>query len=360
MDKISLNTDYTNTGKRLINWYDKNHRDLPWRETKDTYLIWVSESILQQTRVAQGIDYYKRFTALFPDIYSLAAAHPDQVLKAWQGLGYYNRARNLHQAACDVVNNRNGKIPSTYSGLIKMKGIGPYIAAAIASFAFNERIPVVDGNVIRFLSRLYGIYSTERNIFMSVASDIMGVQEPSRFNQAIMEFGALQCIPGLPRCSGCPFSEKCYAYTSGKIDTLPVKKKRPLRLKRYFHYFVIIRSHGLIMKKRDQSDIWRGLYDFPLIQTSRPAGLGKLTDNSAWIDLFDGQKPIITRISRIFRHVLTHQVILAKFYMIVDHKDQIQIKNGYYEIRFENLLSIPVPRLIENFIKMTEWQNRQI
>jgi A/G-specific adenine glycosylase len=359
MNRISSITNHKNTGKRLVKWYQKNYRDLPWRQTKDAYLIWVSESILQQTRVAQGTDYYNRFTTLFPNIYSLAAAQPDEVMKAWQGLGYYNRARNLHEAVRDVVNNLNGKIPSTYADLLKMKGIGPYTAAAIASFAFNERIPVVDGNVIRFLSRLNGIYSTDRNIFISIASNMMDAEEPDLFNQAIMEFGALQCIPGLPRCDECLFSEKCYAYTSGKVENLPVKKKRPDRKNRYFHYFVIVKLNGLIMKKRDTSDIWKGLYDFPLIQTIGPASITKLQYNPAWPDLFDDRKPFITSTTRIFRHILTHQVIHAKFYLIDDHTDQIRTNNSWIEISFEKLASLPVPRLIENFIKKTDLQNRQ-
>jgi A/G-specific adenine glycosylase len=360
MDRISSNTRFRNVGIRLIDWYLKNHRDLPWRRTRDAYLIWVSESILQQTRVVQGIDYYNRFTTLFPDIYTLAAALPDKVMKAWQGLGYYNRARNLHEAARDVVDNRGGKIPSTYSELLKMKGIGPYIAAAIASFAFDERVPVVDGNVIRVISRLAGIYSTDRKIFISFASDMMNREKPYLFNQAIMEFGALQCIPGIPRCSECPFTEKCYAYTSGNVDSLPVKKKRPNRKNRYFHYFVIIKPGGWIMKKRDSSDIWKGLYDFPLIQTSRPVSIAKLQSHPAWTDLFNDQKPALIQSTRIFRHLLTHQVIHAKFYLVDDNKDQIGINNSFLKISFIEIPTVPVPRLIENFIKMTDWQNRQI
>jgi A/G-specific adenine glycosylase len=360
MNRISSNTALKNVGVRLIEWYMKNHRDLPWRQTKDPYLIWVSESILQQTRVAQGIDYYNRFTTLFPDIYTLASAHPDEVMKAWQGLGYYNRARNLHEAARDVVNNLGGKIPSDYNGLLKMKGIGPYIAAAIASFAFNERIPVVDSNVIRFISRLAGIYTTDRKTFNSIASDIMGTEQPHLFNQAIMEFGALQCIPGLPKCTECLFSEKCHAYTCGKINNLPVKKKRTDRKNRYFHYFVIIKQDGLIMKKRDKSDIWKGLYDFPLIQTNRPVSIARLRHDPVWTDLFDDQKPHIASISPVFRHVLSHQVIHAEFYLIDNDKIQINTNNNYKKIRFEKVSSIPVPRLIENFIKKTDWQNHQI
>ena len=360
MDKIPSNTGLKNIGFQLIEWYLKNCRDLPWRQTRDAYLIWVSESILQQTRVAQGMDYYNRFTTLFPDIYTLAAAHPDEVMKAWQGLGYYNRASNLLEAARDVVNNRGGKIPSTYSELLKMKGIGPYIAAAIASFAFNERVPVVDGNVIRIISRLAGIYSTDRKIFTSIASDMMDTEEPYLFNQAIMEFGALQCVPVLPRCPECPFTEKCYAYTSGNVDNLPVKKKRPGRKNRYFHYFVIIKPDGWIMKKRDSSDIWKGLYDFPLIETTRPVSIATLRFNPAWTALFDDHKPTITLSTGVFRHILTHQVIYAKCYLIDDNKDQICANNSFLKISLKKSGSVPVPRLIENFIKTTDWQNRQI
>lgn len=329
----------------------KNHRDLPWRKTRDAYMIWVAEVILQQTRVAQGIEYYNRFTILYPDIYTLAAAQPDDVMKVWQGLGYYNRARNLHEAARDVVNNLGGKIPSTYDGLRKMKGIGSYIAAAIASFAFNERIPVIDGNVIRFLSRYAGIYSTNRKNFNDIASDLMDMEEPYLFNQAIMEFGALQCIPGHPRCPDCPFSEKCYAHNHGKIGSLPVKKKRPVRRNRYFHYLVIKKPDGLVMKKRDKSDIWTGLYDFPLIETVRPACIKKLMEHPVWTETFDHQKPFINGSTKVVRHILTHQIIHAKFWLIDDNRNKIRTNNSCFKVSFEELASIPVSRLIENFIK---------
>lgn len=353
MSRFFLRTDYKKIGKRLVYWYQENRRDLPWRKTKDPYLIWVSESILQQTRVVQGLDYYKRFTDLFPDIYSLAAADADKVMKAWQGLGYYSRARNLHESARDVVKNQNGIIPLTYSGLLKMKGVGPYIAAAIASFAFNERIPVIDGNVIRFVSRLAGIYKTDRKIISSIAIDMMHEVEPYLFNQAIMEFGALQCIPGIPRCFECIFSEECFALKNGKVGSLPVKKKRPVKKNRYFHYFVIIKSDGLIMKKRDQSDIWKGLYDFPLIQATGPARIEKLLNHHTWSDLFGGSKLMITSTTKVFRHILTHQVIHAKFYLIYDPEDQIHTGENCVEIPFNKVISLPVPRLIENFMKNT-------
>ena len=358
MEGITSNIIHRSIGKRLVRWYIKNRRDLPWRHTRNAYLIWVSESILQQTRVVQGLDYYIRFTSLFPDLYSLAAAQPDEVMKAWQGLGYYNRARNLHDAARDVVNNLDGKIPSTYDGLLKMKGVGPYIAAAIASFAFNEKIPVVDGNVVRFISRLMGIYSTDRKIFLSTVSDMMDSEEPSSFNQAIMEFGALQCIPGLPHCHECIFSKECYACTSGEIESLPVKRKRSVRKKRYFHYFIIVKPNEIVMKRRDSTDIWKGLYDFPLIQTSRPTSLAKLRDNPLFKDLFENQKPLVTKTTKVFRHILTHQVILAKFYIIDDQQDLLRVHKSLLRISFEKIAIMPVPRLIENFLKKTDWQNR--
>ena len=360
MDRISSDISLKNVSKVLIDWYMKNHRDLPWRKTNDPYLIWIAEVILQQTRVAQGIDYYNRFTSLFPDIQTLASAPPDDVMKVWQGLGYYSRARNLHEAAGYVVNNLDGKIPSTCAGLIKLKGIGSYIAAAIASFAFNERIPVIDANVIRFIARLAGIYSTDRKNFTTIARNMMAMSEPCLFNQAIMEFGALQCIPGLPRCSDCPFSEKCYAYNHEKTDNLPLKKKRPVPGKRYFHYLVIRKPDGLVMKKRDKSDIWRGLYDFPLVETTRPVSIKKLQDDPAWKDICDHQKPFIIESTGVIRHVLTHQIIHAKFYLIDDHKDQIHLKNGYFKTSFKKAVSLPVPRLIENFIKKRAWWKHQI
>jgi A/G-specific adenine glycosylase len=360
MNRILRTINQKETGIKLIDWYLENHRELPWRRTGDPYLIWVSEVILQQTRVEQGLGYFNRFTTLFPDIYTLAAAHPDEVMKAWQGLGYYSRARNLHEAARDVVENLGGKIPSTYTGLLKIKGIGPYIAAAIASFAFNEKVAVVDGNVIRFISRLAGIYSGDRKIFLVLASEMMDPGNPCLFNQAIMEFGALQCIPGIPHCSGCLFSEKCYAFNHGAVSSLPIKKKRPDRRNRYFNYFVIMKPGGLVMKKRDEPDIWKGLYDFPMIETRTPASIKKLRHNPSWMDMFDTYEPLIYTRTKVFRHVLSHQVIHARFYLINDTDGQTRTDNNYSEVSVEKVPTIPVPRLLENFMKNTDWLNHQI
>lgn len=214
----------------LIKWYHKNKRHLPWRDTQNPYLIWISEVILQQTRVIQGLDYYLRFIRKLPDIQSLATVSEDEVLKLWQGLGYYTRARNLHAAAKNIVHYFNGKFPDNYTDILKLKGIGKYTAAAVASFAFNEPVPVVDGNVCRVLSRLYAInYPADsaegQKLIYSLAEKIIDKKNPGIFNQAIMEFGALQCVPQNPDCSKCPLNKKCLAYIYNNVSLFPVKKK---------------------------------------------------------------------------------------------------------------------------------------
>lgn len=343
------------TGQKLVKWYQVHQRDLPWRRTRDPYLIWISEVILQQTRVAQGIGYYHRFISQFPDLQSLAAASQDEVLKAWQGLGYYSRARNLHEAALNVVKNMGGKIPGSYDRLLQMKGIGPYIAAAVASFAFDERIPVVDGNVVRVISRLTGICHVSRQNYQPILEKMMRNERPSLFNQAIMEFGAVQCIPGYPDCNACPFSKECYAYINNAINDLPVKKKKVTQRNRFFHYFIIKRENGIMMKKRDGSDIWKGLYDFPLIETSVPAGIKKLKLHASWKKLFGDQQISVIKTSRVIRHVLTHQVIHAKFYLVDGTNGHFRGDVNYVESGFKEILKVPVPQLIENFMKQTDW-----
>ena len=259
---------------QLVNWYNSNKRPLPWRETKDPYKIWLSEIILQQTRVSQGLPYYLKFMTEFPTIHDLAKANEQKVLSLWQGLGYYSRARNLHQCAIYISDKLGGKFPSSYLELLKLPGIGPYTAAAIASIAFGEAVPVVDGNVYRVLSRLFGIeadigQSKNREIFYEHALQLIQNQDPDTFNQAMMEFGAMHCMPRNPLCEECFVSSECYANLHGKQESFPIKSKKIKVRKRYFNYIVFFFEDGLLMRERSEGDIWQGLNDFYCIESGQ-------------------------------------------------------------------------------------------
>jgi A/G-specific adenine glycosylase len=268
----------------LIAWYQENKRDLPWRNIEDPYLIWLSEVILQQTRVAQGMPYYLRFSAAYPTVEQMAAATEKDILRLWQGLGYYSRARNMHYTAQVVVNEHNSNFPENYKALKKLKGIGDYTACAIASFAFKEKVAVVDGNVFRVLSRVFGleedISSTKgKKVFAELAKNLLPDTEIAMYNQAIMEFGALYCKPTSPDCPNCIFRDSCVAFAEKKQDSLPFKAKKAQVKKRYLHYLVIEHDNKLLMKERFEGDVWQGLYDFVLVEKGvTKATLGKETE----------------------------------------------------------------------------------
>lgn len=259
----------------LITWYQQVKRDLPWRKTKDPYAIWLSEVILQQTRVAQGLPYYQNFLEAFPTVQHLAEARQEEVLRLWQGLGYYSRARNLHKTAQAIAQQYNGQFPTTYPELLQLPGIGPYTAAAIASFAFKEAVPVVDGNVFRVLARIFGeftdIQSTKaRTIFTSIAQQVIPQDHPDEFNQAIMEFGALFCTPQAPNCPSCLAKEFCYAYQHQAQGQLPVKKKKSEVKPRYFHYWLWEWNGQFTWQARTQKDIWQALWEMPGVEMEKP------------------------------------------------------------------------------------------
>lgn len=262
--------------KTLIDWYLLNRRDLPWRRTADPYRIWLSEIILQQTRVAQGLPYYQAFTEAFPEVAGLALADEESVLKLWQGLGYYSRARNLHATAKTVYGELDGKFPPDHAGLLRLKGIGDYTAAAIASFAYGEKVPVVDGNVLRVLSRFFGITDdialpATRKMIRDLAFELMPADRPGLFNQAIMEFGALQCVPKSPDCGVCPFNGSCVALQRKQVSVIPVKARKAKVRERFFHYLVAVDAAGnSVLQKRTGKGIWQHLYEFPVVET--PAG----------------------------------------------------------------------------------------
>ncbi len=307
---------------RLEQWFAENARDLPWRQTKDAYKIWVSEIILQQTRVAQGYDYYLRFVERFPDVVALAEADEDEVLKYWQGLGYYSRARNMHAAARDIMARFGGKFPDNYESIRSLKGVGDYTAAAIASIAYNLPYAVVDGNVYRVLSRLFDVdipidSPAGKRYFPELADALLHRENAGLYNQALMELGALQCLPSGSDCRQCPVADFCAAYASGRVDVLPVKQGKVAVKPRYFHYFVISCRGMYWLHRREERDIWRNLYEFPLIETDEPMNLNALQQTDAYAGLFGGVGKVVHLAAPYdCKHVLTHRVIYAVFYTV--------------------------------------------
>jgi A/G-specific adenine glycosylase len=345
--------------KKLIAWYADNHRKLPWRSTTDPYRIWVSEIILQQTRVDQGTGYYHNFIQRFPDVHSLAATDEDEVLKIWQGLGYYSRARNMHHTAKVIVEEHAGNFPETYHELIKLKGIGPYTAAAISSICFNKPHPVIDGNVLRLISRWFAIEqpidtSTGKNMIVEALVEIFDHDNPGTFNQALMEFGATVCTPKNPACRDCIFQRQCSAYNKQLVGILPKKSKSAKTRKRYFHYLVPIFAEGknifTILKKRPETDIWAGLYDFPMIESMEPLALEALTSTDAWQHFFPITQPQVIDVSKTYKHQLTHQQIFATFYILGLKKNADINFRGTAE-KLDSIESYPLPRLVDKFIE---------
>lgn len=339
---------------KLITWYNSHHRPLPWRATSDPYKIWLSEIILQQTRVAQGLPYYQSFVDTFPTVKALAAAREQTVLRLWQGLGYYSRARNLHACAKHVAKQLGGVFPNTYHELLKLPGIGPYTAAAIASFAFNEPVAVVDGNVFRMLARIFGIdndisTAAGKEFFLTKANQLLDQKRPGLFNQAMMEFGATHCKPIAPGCDDCIFKKQCVAYTRDLIHLLPVKTNKIKPKKRYFTYLVFYRDGKLAMKQRLGKDIWKGLYDFPLIELNLRAALSWIAKNEPAI------KASRENIVHQAKHVLTHQVIDAAFVGVEVSKGLANF--GNQELEFyspRQVHKLPKPTLITRFLAETD------
>ncbi len=275
----------------LIGWYRAHRRELPWRETTDPYRIWISEVILQQTRVAQGLGYYLRFVGRFPDVRTLAEAPEDDVLRHWQGLGYYSRARNLHAAARQIVERFGGTFPATHAEVLSLPGIGSYTAAAICSIAYRQPYAVVDGNLYRVLSRLFDIdlpidSGQGQRYFAALAQELLDTERPDLHNQAMMEFGALQCVPRSPRCTECPLSDRCLALARGRVEQLPVKKGRTEVKARYFNYLDLRCGAETVLVQRTGHDIWRGLYEYPLIETDREVEFDELLRTEAFRNLF--------------------------------------------------------------------------
>jgi len=345
--------------KKIISWYEENKRDLPWRHTRDPYKIWLSEIILQQTRVAQGLPYYNRFVKNFPDIISLANAKDDRVLRLWQGLGYYSRARNLHACARKIRDEFGGIFPQPFEALKKLPGIGSYTAAAIASFSFREPVAVVDGNVFRVLARVFGmdqdISSQEgKKLFFELANSLIDKQQPDLFNQAVMEFGAMHCTPQHPKCDRCIFTKSCGAYQNDQQGLLPVKTKKQAVKKRYFTYIVVEYRGRLLMKKRKHGDIWNGLYDFFLMESSRQSNPDKLLLEQ---EALRALHP--TAVSEMCKHVLSHQHLMTRFVWIKIPNDQ-KLKHfiKVNELKFyskKEIANLPKPILVTRFLHETNY-----
>jgi len=334
--------DFSN---RLIYWYLQNDRDLPWRKTKNPYFIWLSEIMLQQTRVHQGLSYYITFTKEFPTVFDLAKASESKVLKLWQGLGYYSRARNLHHSAKYIAKDLDGKFPSTYEEIKKLKGVGDYTASAISSICFNESQAVVDGNVYRVLSRYFGIKTPINSSagikeFKELAQTLIDPKQPGSYNQAIMDFGALHCKPQNPLCETCPLNDSCIALAKKTIKQLPVKEQKIKIRKRYFNYLVFISDDNKTMlSERKGKGIWQGLYEFPLIETEKGISKEELS-----VQISEKENIVLSNENEIV-HKLSHQHLYTKFWIV---KKDVLHEN---QISWNSIKKYPVPILIANFLE---------
>lgn len=338
--------------KILTHWYSNNKRDFPWRKTKNPYFIWLSEIILQQTQVAQGLPYYEAFVRKYPTVFDLAQAKEHDVLKLWQGLGYYSRARNLHASAKYIANECHGVFPNNYKDLLKLKGVGDYTASAIASICFNEPTAVVDGNVYRALSRYFGIETPINSTagireFKKLSQELIDKEEPAQFNQALMEFGATLCKPNNPDCDNCPFNKSCVALQKGLIAVLPNKIKANKVKKRYFNFLVFVSNNGkTILEKREGKGIWQNLYQFPLIESNHSLDyLAIKKDLNSYDFLKDNLYNLYLYNKEEVVHKLSHQHLYTKFWIVEVDK----LTSNHVSIEYIEQYVVPV--LIENFLK---------
>ena len=343
--------------KKLADWYIENKRDLPWRDITDPYRIWISEIILQQTRVHQGLSYYIRFIEHFPTIARLAEADEDTVLKYWQGLGYYTRARNLHKAARQIMSGFNGIFPTEHSDIIKLAGIGEYTAAAISSFAYNQPYAVVDGNVYRVLTRLFGIHtpidsnSGKKEIAL-LAQNLLSTSQPATHNQSLMEFGALQCVPSSPNCTICPLQSVCVAFEKNIVSLLPIKSKKKKSTHRFFNYLFINYQDKTYLQKRVAKDVWLNLFEFPLIESDRLLSASELIEDLAFKSIFNKVNEVeVHKISNPMKHILSHRVIFAQFFSIKISGDN-ETLNQFVQVPLVEIDRYAVSRLMEIFLEL--------
>ena len=337
----------------LLQWYARYGRDLPWRQTRDPYRIWLSEIILQQTRVAQGMDYYLRFTERFPDVAALAAASEDEVLKLWQGLGYYSRARNLHAAARQIVEEFQGRFPREEQQVRQLRGVGDYTAAAICSAAYDTPCAVVDGNVYRVLSRLFDLAepidtTAGKRLFAELAQSQIDPAQAGRYNQAIMDFGALQCTPAAPRCEDCPFVARCLAAAAGTVAQRPVKQGRTQVRDRWFSYLHITCSDKVLLRRREKKDIWQGLYEFPMIETATAAELPQLLAHETFRTLLSDTPWHLRQSVALPRHQLSHQRIHAVIHRI--ETERLTPAALSLAIPASTLGDYAIPRLLDRYL----------
>lgn len=352
-----LQNESMNFTNALVYWYLQNKRELPWRKSKDPYLVWMSEIMLQQTRVAQGMSYYLKFSEAFSKVEDLANAEESTVLKMWQGLGYYSRARNLHFTAKYVANELGGKFPNNYKELLKLKGVGDYTASAIASICFNEPAAVVDGNVYRVLARYFGIHTpinSTRGIkeFKELAQSLLDLEEPGNYNQAIMDFGSIQCKPQSPDCTICPLNQSCMAFEKKQVKELPVKEKKLKVKKRFFNYLVFVTENGqTVLEERTGKGIWQGLYQFPLIETDKEVPENQLIASESFQKMVPTESRVKLSNYGTVIHKLSHQHLYTRFW-IISTKNQVNAIVNWSQIE-----QFPVPVLISNFLKHFNWSS---
>jgi len=348
-----LKTDYQldKIAKQLLDWYADHKRDLPWRNSVNAYNIWLSEIILQQTRVDQGLDYYNKFIRQYPTVDSLADDNINNVLKLWQGLGYYSRARNLHQTAQTIKNEHNSAFPQKFDQLLKLKGVGQYTAAAIASISFNQQVGVLDGNVFRVLSRYFGIYTPidanhAKKEFFDLANSIVPKKNPGDYNQALMELGALVCSPRNPKCNDCPLRKNCYANLKGVQHDLPVKSKKIKVTNRHFNYVLVLNGKNTYLNERTEKDIWQNLFELPLLEKT-PEFEKKCRE---FIRIFELKKADLFN-QKVYsaKHVLSHQIIEADFF-VVHTKIKTPVK-PFKKIKLTDIDKYAVSRLTEKFLE---------
>ncbi len=340
----------------LLKWYSAEKRELPWRLTNNPYYIWLSEIILQQTRVDQGLSYYLKFVDMFPDVFSLANASEEKVLKAWQGLGYYSRARNLHKSAQIIVSEHNGIFPVVLEDVLKLKGIGPYTAAAILSIAFNQVLPVCDGNVERVVCRYLAIqYAPKQAIAQKAIHEFLNAnidhKRPGDFNQAMMELGALICKPSSPDCQKCPISKHCKAFADDLTATLPVKAMKVVSPKRYYYYMVIHPKgeDSLYLRKRTAEGVWKNLWDFPLIESETPLNTKKLKETDEWANLFGKSKIKQRSKTGPVVHKLSHRDLIV-YFIEIDSPTGIDCNEDIVKVTMKQAQKYPVSQLIANYI----------
>ncbi len=346
-------------GGIIRGWYEKNRRELPMRQTRDPYKIWVSEIIFQQTRINQGLHYYLNFLSTFPDLSALARASEDEVLKSWQGLGYYNRARNLQSSAKYIMEHKEGRIPGSYEEWIALKGVGKYTAAAIASICFGEARAAVDGNVSRLIARLYGVNtpissSAGSRMIDSLANELLDRDDPGEHNQAMIDFGALVCVPRSPDCTVCPLKDRCVAWNNGEVDRIPVKRPKRKPVDRWMYFYIIVYKGHTLLMKRDDKNIWKSLYHFPMVESETPCEEEEIVGDM-WKKLMPYDLHVTIRhLSSPIIHQLSHLTLHALFIHVELGNRPREWPGGWIEISPDQIDDYPVPRLINRYMEVVK------